>query len=235
MILSARIIGDTLGIAAAAQQRQADAVLQLIRQGMSRERAHAKISGRWGDIRPPAPEAVTTPAPPATHPAIRTMYAIDVKPYDHHVHAWRAEAERRASRQRIGIVDTILQPSVAAIIGIVSETMRVSVGNMVGFSHAKRHTTPRKIAIALCRKWTARSFPQLAETFNRDHSSMHAHTNETARAVEEGGHMAADFARCDAVVRARYPKAAFRPVWGDAEAGRKRLARTRAQSKGVYS
>ena len=37
MILSARIIGDTLGIASAAQRRQADAVLQLIRQGMSRE------------------------------------------------------------------------------------------------------------------------------------------------------------------------------------------------------
>ena len=233
MILSARIIGDTLGIASAAQQRQADAILQLIRQGMSRERAHAKISGRWGDLKPDAPPEPVTPSAP--HPAIRTLYAIPAAPYEAHLTPWLAEVERRASRQRIGIVDTILQPTVAAIIGIVSEIMAVSVGNMVGFSHAKRHSTPRRIAVALCRKWTAQSEPALGRMFNRDASSIHTATNDIARAVEEGGHIAADFARCDAVVRARYPKAAFRPVWGDAEAGRKRLARTRAQSKGVYS
>jgi hypothetical protein len=233
MILQARIIGDTLGIASAAQQLVADMKAGYISRGVTPERAAVLLSKQFGRFVYVAPAEPVTPSVP--HPAIRTMYAIDAKPYDHHVYAWRAEVERRASRQRIGIVDTILQPTAAAIIGIVSETRGVSVGNMVGFSRAKRHSTPRRIAVALCRKWTTQSEPALGRLFNRDASSIHTAANDIARAVEEGGHMAADFARCDAVVRARYPKAAFRPVWGDAEAGRKRLARTRAQSKGVYS
>ena len=232
MIYAART-STHLGIVEAAQARTAAAVLGLIQRGMSRERAHAKIGGRWGDIQPPPPPAPI--APPIAHPAIRTVYAVPAIPYDVHVVAWQAETARRASRQRVGIVDTILQPPAAAIIGIVSEAMAVAIGSMIGASQARRHTDPRKIAVALCRKWTAQSEPGLGRIFNRDASSIHSAANDIARAVKEDGRVAAAFARCDAIVRARFPKAAFRSTWGSAEAGRARLARTRAQAKGAWS
>ena len=224
MILAARIIADNLGIASAAQQRQADAVLQLIRQGMSRERAHAKISGRWGDLLPstePKPAAVYIGPQPAAH-----------------VFAWGAYQAQLAAqtRQKLSPPDTILQPTISAVVGIVSEVLHVPVAAIFGYRRSQAISVPRHVSAAMCRRWTSASTSQIGRTFNRDHATIIWACDALAMDIAAGQPASIDaFERCDAAIRARYPKAAHREVWGNPDAARVKARRMKSYGKGAYS
>lgn len=217
MILAARLINDTLGIASAAQQRQSDAVIQLIRQGMSRERAHAKISGRWGDLMPATeakPEPVHIGPPPIAH-----------------VYAWHAYQAQQAAqaRQKLSPPDTILQPTISAVVGIVSEVMQVPVAALYGYRRSADVTLARHAAAAMCRRWTACSLSQIGRTFSRDHATIIWACDALAMDMAAGQQPSIDaFNRCDAAIRSRYPKAAHREKWGNPDAARVKARRMKS-------
>lgn len=59
----------------------------------------------------------------------------------------------------------------AVIIGIVAEFYGISVGELLSRKRARKFTTPRQVAMYLCRVHIDAKYTQLAKIFNRNHTT----------------------------------------------------------------
>jgi chromosomal replication initiator protein len=84
------------------------------------------------------------------------------------VHAVQEEAKRKLAAQRRGLTVTRL----ALIIQSVECQFRLEPGTLLSRRRTQRIASlARQLAMFICRSLTSVSYPQIAEAFNRDHST----------------------------------------------------------------
>jgi chromosomal replication initiator protein len=97
----------------------------------------------------------------------RAVQALAAEALDR-VHAVQEEAKRKLAAQRRGLTVTRL----ALIIQSVECQFRLEPGTLLRRRRTQRIASlARQLAMFICRSLTSVSYPQIAEAFNRDHST----------------------------------------------------------------